>query len=72
MTSRLPIAKHALAAQIEEHLLSTVGVASADASTTDLMLAVSQVARQQLSTRWVETQARDRAAKARRNAWLFG
>ncbi|HNW01148.1 MAG TPA: hypothetical protein PKH04_03670, partial [Burkholderiaceae bacterium] len=66
MTPNLPIAKHALAAQIEEHLLSTVGVASADASTTDLMQAVSQVARQQLSRRWVETQEHDRATKARR------
>ena len=66
----LPITKHALAAQIEEHLLSTVGVAQADASTSDLMLAVSQVARQQLSRRWVETQARDRAAKARRVVYL--
>ena len=70
MTSNLPIAKHALAAQIEEHLLSTVGVASADASPTDLMLAVSQVAREQLSRRWVETQARDKAAKSRRVVYL--
>ena len=70
MNSNLPIAKHALAAQIEENLLSTVGVASADASTTDLMLAVSQVAREQLSRRWVETQARDHAAKARRVVYL--
>ena len=70
MTPSLPIAKHALAAQIEEHLLRTVGVASANASATDLMQAVSQVARQQLSQRWVETQARDRAAKARRVVYL--
>ena len=70
MTPNLPIAKHALAAQIEEHLLSTVGVASADASTTDLMQAVSQVARQQLSRRWVETQEHDRATKARRVVYL--
>ena len=70
MNSNLPIAKHALAAQIEEHLLRTVGVASADASATDLMLAVSQVARQQLSQRWVETQARDHATKARRVVYL--
>jgi len=70
VNSSSPIAKHALAAQIEEHLLSTVGVASADASATDLMQAVSQVARQHLSRRWVETQARDRAAKARRVVYL--
>ena len=65
-----PIAKHALAAQIEEHLLSTVGVASEDATQTDLMQAVAQVARQQLSQRWVETQAQQRAQKARRVVYL--
>jgi starch phosphorylase len=70
VNSSLPIAKHALAAQIEEHLLSTVGVASEDASPTDLMQAVAQVARQQLSQRWVETQARQRADKARRVVYL--
>ncbi|OGA94727.1 MAG: glycogen phosphorylase, partial [Burkholderiales bacterium RIFCSPHIGHO2_12_FULL_61_11] len=70
MTSSLPIAQHALAAQIEEHLLSTVGVASADATATDLMQAVAQVARQQLSRRWVETQVHEKAAKARRVVYL--
>ena len=65
-----PIARHALAAQIEEHLLCTVGVASQDATPTDLMQAVAQVARQQLSQRWVETQATQRAAKARRVVYL--
>ena len=70
MNSTPPLARHALAAQIEEHLLSTVGVASEDATPTDLMQAVAQVARQQLSRRWVETQARQRAAKARRVVYL--
>ena len=70
MNSSLPIAKHALAAQIETHLLRTVGVASQDATPTDLMQAVAQVARGQLSQRWVETQARQRAAKARRVVYL--
>ena len=70
MNSGLPIAKHALAALIEENLLNTVGVASDDATRTDLMLAVAQVARQQLSQRWVETQARERAQKARRVVYL--
>ena len=70
MTSSLPIAKHALAALIEEHLLSTVGVASADASQTDLMQAVSHVARQHLSRRWVDNQARQHADKARRVVYL--
>ncbi|MEP6965432.1 MAG: glycogen/starch/alpha-glucan family phosphorylase, partial [Polaromonas sp.] len=70
MNSISPIVKHALAAQIEEHLLSTVGVASENATQTDLMQAVAQVARQQLSRRWVETQARQRAQKARRVVYL--
>ena len=70
VNSSLPIAKHALAAQIETHLLRTVGVASQDATPTDLMQAVAQVARGQLSQRWIETQARQRAAKARRVVYL--
>ena len=70
MTSSTPIAKHALAAQIEEHLLTTVGVASDDATRTDLMQAVAQVAREQLSQRWVETQAKERAEKSRRVVYL--
>ena len=70
MNTLPPIAKHALAAQIEEHLLSTVGVASENATQTDLMQAVAQVARQQLSRRWVETQAQQRADKARRVVYL--
>jgi len=70
MPFNLPIAKHALAAQIEENLLSIVGVASEDATRTDLMQAVAQVARQQLSRRWVETQALERAHKSRRVVYL--
>jgi glycogen phosphorylase len=57
-------------AGIERHLLQTVGVAPADASPSDLMLAASQVARQQLSRRWVETQSLERAAKTRRVYYL--
>ncbi len=59
-----------VATQIEEHLLKTVGVAPNDATRTDLMQAVSQVAREQLSRRWVETQAREQAAKSRRVVYL--
>ncbi len=70
MASTPLIAKHAQAAQIEQHLLCTVGVASEDATTTDLMLAVAQVAREQLSQRWVETQASERANQARRVVYL--
>jgi glycogen phosphorylase len=57
-------------ARIEEHLLSTVGVGSANASQTDLMLAVAQVAREQLSKRWVATQAKEHDQKARRVVYL--
>jgi starch phosphorylase len=70
VNSSPPIAKHALAAQIEENLLNTVGVASDSATRTDLMQAVAQVARQQLSQRWVETQTSERAQKSRRVVYL--
>ena len=55
---------------IEAHLLNTVGVAPALASPTDLMQSVARVAREQLSRRWVETQAVDRTNKARRVYYL--
>ena len=57
-------------AAITQHLLNTVGANPADASPNDLMLATSHVARQQLSQRWVQTQARDQTAKARRVVYL--
>jgi len=64
-------ASHAdMHARIDEHLLRTVGVAPQDATSTELMQAVSQVARQRLSQRWVEQQAIDRANKARRVYYL--
>jgi starch phosphorylase len=56
--------------QVEAHLLSTVGVSPSNATKTDLMLAVSQVARQKLSRRWVATQAQDQATKSRRVVYL--
>ena len=59
-----------VSAGIEEHLLNTVGVAPDDADGTDLLHAVSQVARQRLSQRWVRTQAAERAAGARRVYYL--
>ena len=59
-----------MAARIEEELLDNVGVEPAGASPAELMLAVSQVARHRLSQRWVETQAAQRAAKARRVYYL--
>ena len=58
------------ASRIDDQLLYTVGVTPEDAVPTELMQAVSQVAREQLSKRWVETQAANRAAKARRVYYL--
>ena len=59
-----------LTAAVERHLQDTVGVAPADASTSDLLEAVSWTAREQLSRRWVATMAADREAKARRVVYL--
>jgi starch phosphorylase len=59
-----------VADDLEAQLLDTIGVAPADASPNDLMRAVSQVARRQLSQRWVKTQAEQRADKARRVYYL--
>ncbi len=56
--------------QIEHHLLSTVGVAPAAASRSDIMHAVAQVARESLSRRWVRGNAADREQRARRVYYL--
>ncbi|KQP35505.1 glycogen/starch/alpha-glucan phosphorylase [Pseudorhodoferax sp. Leaf274] len=61
---------HSFATRTEDHLLHTVGVAPAAASSTELMHAVSQAARAELSQRWVQTQAADRGARARRVYYL--
>ena len=61
---------HSFAARTEEHLLHTVGVAPAAASATELMHAVAQAARAELAQRWVQTQAADRGARARRVYYL--
>lgn len=55
---------------VEEHLLGTVGTAPQAASPAQMMQAIAQVAREQLSRRWVATDAADRAAKARRVYYL--
>jgi len=67
-TSHTP--SRTIVSRIEDHLLHTVGVASANATPTELMHAVSQVARAELSQRWVQTQAADRGARARRVYYL--
>ena len=60
----------ASAAAVARHLLSTVGTEPATASHTEIMHAVAQVAREQLSERWVESDTADRKAKARRVYYL--
>jgi glycogen phosphorylase len=60
----------ATAAEVQHHLLHTVGAQPEAASRTEIMHAVAQVAREQLSRRWVATDAADRAAKARRVYYL--
>ncbi len=55
---------------VKHHLLHTVGAEPAGASHTEIMHAVAQVAREQLSQRWVTADAADRAAKARRVYYL--
>ena len=57
-------------AAVESHLLNTVGAAPAHASTIEIMHAVAQVAREQLSQRWVACDSADREVKARRVYYL--
>ncbi|MBI5258591.1 MAG: glycogen/starch/alpha-glucan phosphorylase [Burkholderiales bacterium] len=59
-----------LAERIDQHLLHTVGVAPDQASARELMNAVAQVARSELSQRWVAGNAADSQAKARRVYYL--
>ena len=65
-----PLTPAAIVGGVDDHLLKTVGVPPAQASSTELMQAVAQVAREQLSRRWVATQTREREAKARRVYYL--
>ena len=66
-----PLQAHAdLTESISSHLLQTVGVDPANATRTQLMQALAQVARAELSRRWVQTQAREHDAKARRVYYL--
>ncbi|MFZ4480972.1 MAG: glycogen/starch/alpha-glucan phosphorylase [Rhodoferax sp.] len=56
--------------QIDGHLLHTIGVAPSAATASDMMQAVAQVARRELSRRWVQSQQRERDDKARRVVYL--
>jgi glycogen phosphorylase len=57
-------------AAVEHHLMHTVGTTPTGATPSEIMHAVAQVAREQLSRRWVAGEAADRAAKARRVYYL--
>ena len=57
-------------AAVERHLLHTVAAAPEQATPTEIMHAVAQVAREHLSQRWVAGDSADRAAKARRVYYL--
>jgi len=59
-----------IADAVDAQLLDTVGTAAAGATPNDIMHALAQVVRQQLSRRWVAGEAADRAAKARRVNYL--
>jgi len=52
-----------LGAPLERQLLDQVGVAPDEASPADLMAGVAQLAREQLSQRWVATQAAERGQR---------
>ncbi|ODV13509.1 MAG: glycogen phosphorylase [Rubrivivax sp. SCN 70-15] len=58
------------ALDVDHHLLATVGVEPQAAQPADMMHAVAQVAREQLSRRWVAGDSRDRATRARRVHYL--
>ena len=54
---------NSLGAELQRQLLDHVGVAPADASAFDLMSGVAQLAREQLSQRWVATQREQRGSR---------
>ncbi len=58
------------AQRIDELLLRSIAVQPERATTSVVLLAVSQLAREELAGRWVRTQAADRAKKARRVYYL--
>jgi glycogen phosphorylase len=70
VTERTPSNDPSLNERLDRHLLDTVGVEPRQASTGALAQALSQVARAELSRRWVAGQQADAAAKARRVYYL--
>ena len=70
MIAKVTQAPTEVSAQINNQLLHTIGVVPQKASHTELMQAVAQVARAQLSERWVATQVQEQKQKARRVVYL--
>ena len=70
MNHLLPPLPADVGAKINNHALHTIGVDPAVATRIELMQATAQVARAQLSERWVATQAHERKHKARRVVYL--
>ena len=70
MTHSPPRACVDLSESIVTELLQSVAVDPARATRTEIMQALAQVARAELSRRWVRTQTRERDAKARRVCYL--
>ncbi len=70
MNNKLEALGPSAAQNIDQHLLNTVGVEPARATSTELMQAVALIARAQLSQRWVATQAADRHQKSKRVVYL--
>ncbi|MCA0241168.1 MAG: glycogen/starch/alpha-glucan phosphorylase [Proteobacteria bacterium] len=60
----------ALSDAVDRHLLATVATAAGEATPTQMMHAVAQVAREELARRWVAQDQADRAARARRVYYL--
>jgi glycogen phosphorylase len=71
LTASLPSTAAApTAADVDTHLLNTVATDPKRAAPAEIMRAVAQVAREQLSQRWVASDRADREAKARRVYYL--
>ena len=70
VTAPLHPSNRSVATGVDDELLDRVGVVPSQASRNQLMQAISQVAREKLSQRWVRTQSEQTDAKARRVYYL--
>ena len=69
-SSRKTSPRPALAEAVDQHLLYTVGVCPTEAGKAEMMNAIAQSARAELSRRWVDGEAADRQDKVRRVYYL--